>query len=150
MVLGAALLAAYIVYALGASAPGVEHVKEWARVMLVFIGIGVASQIVIQILFHIGFAVGIAVKEREREDKKVERIVSASMVEDERDKLIQLKAAHIGYIFAGSGIIACLAALAFGQPVVTALHIMMGALFLGSLAEGVLSVVLQEKGVRNG
>jgi hypothetical protein len=133
MAAGLLFSAAYTVYALGKNAPGPEtpeSLRAWALGMLVFIGIGVAAAIVIQILFHIVFSIGI--------------------VEDEMDKLINLKAGHTGYICAGIGFVAALAALAFGASGVFALHILFGSFAGGSLAEGGVSIYLYEMGVRNG
>jgi hypothetical protein len=153
MAAGLLLFAAYTVYALGKNSPGPEgpeSLQSWALVMLVFIGIAVAASIVIQILFHIAFSIGIAVKERESDDKKVERIIESSMVEDEMDKLINLKSGHIGYICAGIGFAAALAALAFGASAVFALHILFGSFAGGSLVEGGVNIYLYERGVSNG
>jgi hypothetical protein len=150
IVAGILLIAAYVIYALGSHASSPDNLKSWAIMMLVFIGIGVGIAIVIQIIFHIALAVGIAVKEQGCDDKKVNRILSASMVEDEREKLISLKAARVGYICAGTGSVTALLALAFGVSIVAALHIMLGAFASGSIVEGVVSVYFHEKGVRNG
>jgi hypothetical protein len=150
IIAGLILIAAYAIYALGATAPAPENLKGWAIAMLVFIGISVAIAIVIQILFHITLAIGIAVKERQCEDKEVERIISSTVVEDERDKLISLKSSHIGYICAGIGFVAALVALAFGMTSVAALHILFGTFAAGSIIEGIVSVYYYEKGVRNG
>jgi len=145
---GVVLTIAYILYALGGNSPAPEDLRSWARAMLVFVGIGVAAVIVIQILFHIAAAVGIAVKERDQDDKTVERIISSALTEDERDKLISLKSSHICYIIAGGGFFAALVALASGVPAVPALHICMGGLCAGSITEGIVSVFFYEKGVR--
>jgi hypothetical protein len=150
MLVGVLLIAFYVVDALGNNAQGAESPQSWAIAALVFIGIGVAALIVIQILFHIVFSIGIAIKERKQDDKTVERIISSSVLEDEMDKLISLKSAHVGYICAGIGFIALLAALAFGTSVVLALHILFGSFAAGSLIEGGVSVYLYERGVRNG
>lgn len=154
MVAGVLLIAAYIIYALGKNAPLPEDLKAWAVTMLVFIGIGVATLILIQILFHVAISIGIAVKERDRDDKEVEkdvgRIISSSMVEDEMDKLINLKSAYVGYCCIGIGFILALMALALGVSTVLALHILFGTIFVGTIAEGGVSVYLYEKGVRNG
>ena len=150
MLAGILLIAAYTVYALGRTSPAPEDLKSWAAVMLVFIGISVAAMIVIQILFHIAFAIGVAVKERESDEKNIERIISSSMIEDEMYKLIDLKSSRAGYICAGTGFIAALAALAFGMPAAAALHIMFGSFAAGSLVEGSVSVYHHERGVRNG
>lgn len=154
MVAGVLLIAAYIIFALGKSAPSSEDLKAWAVAMLVFIGIGVTMLILIQILFNLAISIGIAVKKRECDDKDVEkevgRIISSSMVEDEMDKLINLKATHVGYYFIGTGFILTLAALAFGVSTVASLHILFGTIFVGTIVEGGVSIYLYEKGVHNG
>lgn len=147
MIVGVALVIAYIIYALGKSAPSSGDIKSWAIAMLIFIGIGIVASIIIVILFQILSAIGIAIKEREKDDEEVERIISSSMVEDERDKIISLKSNFIGYCFAGFGFVAALVALAFGMTYLFALHVAMGAFVVGSLAEGIVSIVYYERGV---
>ena len=148
MVLGAILSGAYVVFALGKHAPKSDDLKAWAAAMLVFIGIGIAGQIVIQILFHLAYAIGIAVKEQNCDDKEVERIINLSMKEDERDKLINLKSSRFGYICSGIGFVAALALWAFGCAAVFGLHILFGSVLIGSLIEGIANVFLHERGVR--
>ena len=107
MVAAVGLLAGYIIYALSGKAPAAGDLNAWAVAMLVFIGISVVVMVVIQILFHIGFAIGIAVKEGiavkdgERDEKKLKRLFDSETVEDERDKLVGLKSARIGYAIGG-------------------------------------------------
>ena len=150
MVEGVAAVAAYIIYICMGNAPATEDVAAWARLMLVFIGIGVAGQIVIQILFHIVFSISIAVKEHDMGGEKTKKFMHASMLEDERDKLIALKTLRIGYRCAGIGLLAALIALAAGAAFVTALHIAVGAGAFASLVEGCAGVFFHERGVRNG
>jgi hypothetical protein len=147
MAAGVVIFAAYIIYALGSSSPAIENVKDWAKVMLLFIGIGIGALIVIQILFHIGCAIGIAVKEEGKSDKEIERIVSATVIEDEREKMINLKSAHIGYICVGLGFVAVLIALMMNVAIVSALHILFGAFGLASIMEGFVSIYLYERGI---
>jgi len=147
MAAGLILAIVYLAYALGQKAPAPEDTKAWALLMLAFIGIGVGAMIVIQILFQILFSVGIAIKNPSKTDKEVERIVSATVVEDERDKLIALKSTHFGYVFTGFGFIACLVTLALGGLPSLALNMLLGTSCLGSLSEGVVSVILYERGV---
>ena len=148
MVAGAAQAVAYIVYMLSTHAPAPEDVRAWALTMLVFIGIAIVANIIIQILFHIAYSVGVAVKERAQDDKKVERIIAAETDEDEMDKLVSLKSSRIGYVCIGIGFIAALVGLAFlGASAVVALHILLGAFFAGSFIEGGLSVYFYERGV---
>ena len=152
MIAGIFLIAAYVIYAMG-SPPAPEDIQAWAKLMLVFVGIGVASQIVIQVIFHIALAIGIAVKEKAQghePDENVEKIMKSSMVEDERDKLINLKSSHIGYICAGSGFMIALFALAGGATFVIALHIIFGSCAAGTLIEGGAGICLHERGVRHG
>ncbi|MDL2218062.1 DUF2178 domain-containing protein [Christensenellaceae bacterium OttesenSCG-928-M15] len=150
MAVGVILFIAYIIYALSKPSPTTESLASWAITMLVFIGIGVAGLIVVQVLFHIAFAIGIAVKEQHRSDKDVERIISASVVEDERDKQINMKASHIGYIIVGMGFMAALVALALESSAVVALHILFAAFFTGSFVEGAVGVYLHERGFHHG
>ena len=149
MVTGVALLVGYIVYALRQS-PQIEGLQSWAVTLLVFIGISIGVEIAVQIVFHIALSIGIAIKEAKRDEKDVERIISSTMAEDERDKYISLKSNLAGYIFAGAGALASLIALAAGVQDTIALHIAFGAFFVGALAEGLMRVVYYERGVRNG
>ena len=144
---GILIMIAYIIYALGGHSPAPEDLKSWAIAMLIFIGIGVVAVIVIQVMFHVVFAIGIAVKEQECDDEKINRIIKSSMTEDEREKIVNLKSSHIGYVCAGIGFIAALAALAFSAASVVALHILFGTFAVGSIIEGIVSVYYFEKGV---
>ena len=144
------LIVAYVIYALGNSSPLSDDLKSWAVAMLVFIGISVAMTVVIQILFHVAVTIDIAVREKDHDEKEVERMIASSMVEDERDRFINLKSSRIGYIVAGADFVGMLIALAFGISIVPALHIAFGAFFIGSLVEGFASVYFYERGVRNG
>ena len=150
MIAGVLLIAAYIIYASGGAAPAPDDLKAWALVMLAFIGIGIALTIVIMILFHIAFAIGIAAKEckqgREPDDN-IERVIKSSMLEDERDKLIELKTDRVEYVFAGLGFMGMLIALARGASTVTALHIMLGAVCFGMLVGGGVGIYYHERGV---
>lgn len=149
IVAGAVLVVAYIIYALGEHSPTPDDLKSWALVMLTFIGISVVAVIVIQVAFHIAAAIWLAVKTQETYDKDIERNLSSMMVEDERDKLINLKSAHIGYILTGIGFVAALAGLAIGVSGVIALHVLFGTFAIGCIVEGLAMLYFYEKGVRN-
>ena len=146
---GVLMAAAYIVYALGGSAPAPDDLKAWAIAMLIFTGACIVAGIIIQILFHIGLAIGIAIKEGE-DDRNIERIIASSAVEDEMKKLINLKSSRVGYVCSGIGFLAALAVLALGMRAITALHIIFASIAVGSLIEGCFSVYLHERGVHNG
>jgi hypothetical protein len=143
-------VAAYVVFVCTGNPPAPEDIQAWAKLLLIFIGISVAAQIVIQIIFHIFFAIGIAVKEHDEGGERTKKIMDASIIEDERDKLINLKSSHIGYISAGAGLMIALFILAGGASVVIALHIIVGSGALGSLIEGFAGIYFHERGVRNG
>jgi hypothetical protein len=150
IIAGILLVIAYISFSLGIHAPERDDLRAWAVAMLVFMGMGVAFLIVIQLIFHIAAATRITAEENKRGNKETGRTLSSLMVEDERDKLISLKSSNIGYIFAGVGFVAVLLGLAFGLSAVFALHILFASFAVGSIAEGILTVYLYEKGVRNG
>ena len=119
--------------------------------MLVFIGIGVATIIVIQIVFHILLSIGIAVKKKIRDesidDREIESSIEREMVEDEMDRLIELKANKIGYSFVSVGFVAGLAALALGALPAIMLNIVFLACMLGTIVEGLLQLRYYRKGV---
>jgi hypothetical protein len=150
MAAGIIAVTAYIIYICVGNAPATEDIKAWAKLLLVFIGIGVAAQIVIQILFYVIFSIGVAVKENDGDGEKTKKIIRASTFEDERNSLINLKTLRIGYTCAGIGLLATLIALAFGAAFVVALHIAVGAGALASLVEGCAGIFFHERGVRNG
>jgi hypothetical protein len=143
------LVIAYLIYALSDGAPIIDDTKGWATVVLIFIGICIMLQTVIQ-LVHMTHSVSAAAKERDMSNKDFDKVFSSEMAEDEMDKLISMKSVRTGYIIVCVGIIAALFILAFGQPVIYALHTLLGAFLAGSLTEGCIAVYLYERGVRNG
>ncbi|MDR3107410.1 MAG: hypothetical protein LBU05_04330 [Bifidobacteriaceae bacterium] len=150
LVAGAGLLAAYTVYAFGAGLVWSPDLKRVAVAMLVFIGIGVGAVIVVQIAFHVFAAVRAAVREGHSDDDRIERWLSSSMVEDEMHKLVSLKASQAAAVGAGAGMIALLAALAWGASPAFGLHLMLWCCGVGSLVEGVIAIWFHQHGVRNG
>ncbi len=151
---GAALMAAYGVNALGkyqAGLTGPEHLKLWALTMLQYIGIGVAAAIIIQIVFHILMSIAIAAKESIRSrncgDDHIKKTIALEMVEDEMDKLIELKSMRIGFALTGVGFIISLITLAFGYTPVLMLNILFGTISVGSMLEGLTQLYYYRKGV---
>lgn len=156
-VTGALVLGAYCIYAIGKYQSGAvapEDLKFWASTMLIFIGIGVAATIVIQIVFHILLSILIAVKEKIRDgqcdDQEIEKTIEAEMVEDEMDKLIELKSTRIGFIFAGIGFIAALVSLVLSFSPVVMLNMMFISFSIGSMFEGFAQLYFYRKGIHNG
>lgn len=150
LVAGALLLGAYCIYAFGGNGPGAAgELKAWAVTMLVFIGIGVGVSIVLQILFHIAMSVSIAVREKGCDEKKIDKTIKAEMVEDERDKLIELKSSKAGFAIVGTGFVAALAVLALGGSAALMLNIVFLSMGAGALLGGFISLYYYRKGVKN-
>lgn len=149
---GMMVLAAYCIYVFGRYQSGNIDPNDWkffAASILIFIGIGIAVAIAIQIIFHIMIAISIAVKERERDDKEISKMVENTIVEDEMDKLIELKSMRISFAIAGVGFITAMVSLVLGSPAVVMLNILFLSCFVGGLTEGILSLYYYRKGVRN-
>ncbi len=150
--IGVLLLVAYCIYAFGsAGATQVDDLKFWATTMLVFIGIGIVAMIVIQIVFHILLSISLAVKQKmideSCDDKEIEKSIQREMVEDEMDKLIELKASRIGLSFAGFGFVAGLIALGLDASVVVMLNILFISYSVGTVIEGLTQLYFYRKGV---
>jgi hypothetical protein len=157
IVTGAMVLAAYCVYAFGKYRSGVGipgDLKFWAGTMLIFIGIGIAAGIIIQIVFHILLAISIAIKEKMKDsqcdDKEIEKSIGVEMVEDEMDKLIELKSSRIGFISAGVGFIAALLSQVFGYSPVVMLNILFISFSAGSMFDGFAQLYYYRKGIHGG
>ena len=157
MVAGIVLIAAYFIFTMAkvrVDAVSLDNVQFWARSILIFISIGVVATIVIQIVFHILLAIAMAVKEQVKtgqcDDQNIEKKIELEMVEDEMDKLIELKAMRISYVVVGAGFVSALLFLALNYPVAVMLNIVFASFFLGSLIEGCTQIYYYRKGIRNG
>ncbi|MBU0936069.1 MAG: hypothetical protein KKI09_15825 [Spirochaetes bacterium] len=154
LVSGLVLMVAYAVNAWlryrAGTAPAAD-LTLWAGLMLRYIGLGIIVTILVQILFHILLSVGVAVKAKIRDadcdDKGIERSIKQEMVEDERDKLIQLKSLRSGFIMAGMGFFFALISLLLGHPPVVMLNIMFFSFYAGSLLEGLAQLYYYRKGL---
>ena len=154
---GILLLTVYCIYAFNKIQSGMaasDDMKFWATAILIFIGIGVVASIVIQIVFHILLSIAIAVKQRVQdekcEDKEIEKTIKLEMVEDEMDKLIELKAMKIGFAIVGFGFIAALVSLVLNYSPAVMLNITFVFFSVGSIIEGITQIYFYRKGVRNG
>lgn len=125
-----------------------DTLQAWAVSMLVFLGIAIVALIVIQIVFHIVLAIGIAVNEGDDDSSRIKRILDSTMAEDEMDRMINLRAARVGYVFAGIGFVGVLVVLAVGLGGVVGLHVLFWSIALGSFVSGAVSVYGYERGVR--
>ncbi len=157
IITGALIITAYCIYAFGrvnAGAVAADDLKFWARTILVFIGIGIAASIIIQIIFHILLSIAIAVKKKIQdencEDKDIERSIGAEMVEDEMDKLIELKSMRVGFFIAGIGFVTALIYLVMDYSTSVMLNIMFLSFSTGSILEGITQLYFYRKGIAHG
>lgn len=150
MIIGLVIAIIYICFAVNKNMPGAEDaatLKSWAILMLIFIAIGIAATIVMQIILHIALSVGISIKENGRADDEVERIIESSMMEDEMDKSISLRAEYLGFVIVGIGFVGSLFTLVFGMSAVFALNFIFASFVLSSLVSGIVSIVGFERGI---
>jgi len=97
-----------------------EDFRAWGIVFLIFIGVSVVIRIIIQIIFHIINAIATRSEDVPRED--------------ERDKLIKLKATRNSYYAFTSGFVLSVVGLALGMPV----H----WIFIAFVASGLIAEIL--------
>jgi len=128
-----------------------DSLREWAVMMLIFIGILVLASIILQVLFHIFLSVDIAAREAIRnhdvDEETIGEAVKGEFIEDERDILISLKSRQAACITSGIGFFAGLVSLLFKGPPTLMLNLIFSATFLGTIAEGITNLVLYRKGV---
>jgi hypothetical protein len=113
----------------------------WAKSMLIFIGAGIVISIVVSIVFNIISAVINEANSHEQND---------FYIEDEMDKLIELKSLRVSYILTGSGFMLSLIMLVMNKPAALMLNIMFISFSVGSIIEGFVKLYYYRKGVRNG
>ncbi len=154
---GIALLAAYCLYTIGKYQKGLVapgDLKFWATTILVFIGIGIVAFIVIQIVFHVILSISIAVSkaviEGNYDDKEIEKAIKVDMIEDEMDKMIELKSIQFGFTIAGIGFIAGLVALVLNYSAVVMLNIFFISFSVGSILEGFVKIFYYRRGLNHG
>lgn len=152
---GLVLLAAYCIYAFGKVQSGMvspDDMKFWATTILIFIGIGIAASIVIQIIFHILLSIALSVKQQVKnnkcDDKKIEKEIELEMVEDEMDKLIELKATQVGFVIAGIGFIGAMVSLVLNYSSAVMLNILFLSFGVGSMMEGLAQLYYYRKGIK--
>ena len=153
LIAGALVLAVYCVHVWGKYQAGLlnpSDLQAWAGQMLIFIVAGIAAAIIIQILYHIIFAVCIAAREGKCNDADINKQIEASLVEDEMDKLIELKSMRVGFIMGGAGFLGGLISLAAGGAPALMLNILFISFGAGSLLEGLTKLYFYRRGVRNG
>ena len=156
IVSGIILLAAYCLYSIGKYQQGLVapgDLKFWATTILVFIGIGIVAFIIIQIVFHIMLSISIAVSKAvdgNYDDKEIEKAIKVDMIEDEMDRLIELKSLRFGFSVAGIGFIAGLVALVLNYSAVVMLNIFFISFSVGSILEGFVKIFYYRRGLNHG
>lgn len=139
---GTLVCAAYCIYAyqqLQTGAPNLGNdLRFWASAMLICIGAGIVTTIIIQILFHIINAMMNHVTACEEEDPTIE---------DERDKLINLKSMRNSYVVVGVGFVIALITLVMQLPPAVMLNIAFLSFMTGSLFEGISQLYFYRRGV---
>ena len=95
--------------------------QQWGKLFLLFAGISVGVRIVIMIIYHIIWA--IATRQEDAPD------------DDERDKIIKLKATRNGHYAFIIPFVGAFAGLAFGMPV--------WGLFIAFIAAGLISEITE-------
>ena len=128
-----------------------DSLRDWAVIMLIFMGIMVLASIIFQVIFHIllsvGIAAGEAIRNHDVKDERIEEALKGEFIKDERDKLISLKSSQVCCIASGVGVFAALVSLLYNVPPALMLNIIFASFFLGSIAEGATNLVLSHRGV---
>ena len=133
-----------------------DNLKFWGSSMLVAIGGGIIVTIIIQIVFHILLAISSEVskeiKKAKNPDDKLEEYDEYEMsdVEDEMDKLIELKSVRNSFVFVGIGFVISIIALYLEKPPAITMNIIFISFNLGSIFEGFSKLYFYKRGVRNG
>jgi hypothetical protein len=158
--IGFGVTIAYIIFAISAYNLGTiesQSLKFWAIRMLIFIGIGVSAIIIGMILFHIIYSVLLAIKlkmeDKSLSDKDIEKqiksIIKTDAIEDEMEKLIQLKSSQISFALIGIGFVLALLSLVFNYSGVIMINIIFVSFSFGSAIEGLLQLYYHKKGIHH-
>lgn len=110
-----------------------QDFHKWGVLFLIFIGVSVAARIVILIIFHIINAIAT------REEKVPE--------EDERDKLVKLKATRNAYYAFTGGFVLSVIGLALGMPVHWIFIAFVGVGLIAEILENSSQIYYYRKGV---
>ena len=151
---GVVVLGVYLFYAFGRYQSGLlapDDLKNWAQLILIFIGVGIAATIVIQIIFHVMLSISIAIKENIKNggcaDHEIENKIQLEIVEDEMDKLIELKSLRVGVIVAGVGFVISLIILVLSYPPMFMLNTVFISFSFGNILEGFTKLYYYKRGI---
>ena len=107
--------------------------NKWGVIFLIYIGVSVAARIVILIIFHIINAIA-----TRKEDVPEE---------DERDKLVKLKAIRNSYYAFSTGFVLSVMGLALGMPVYGIFISFVGFGLIAEIIENASQIYYYRKGV---
>ncbi|MCB2202422.1 hypothetical protein KQH56_00295 [bacterium] len=135
-----------------------DPLRPWAVTMLTFIGIAAIAAIIIQIVFHVAFSIGVsvreAVKNRHQEEEvigeEIEDAIKGELIEDERDKLLEWKSARAGSVALGAGLMLGLVSILLNFPTAVMVNLVYGAFFIGTIAEGIVNLILYRRDAAHG
>lgn len=128
----------YIIYTVSKQQAGIDLANDlgfWGRTMLITIGIGIVVTIVTLIVFHIINAV---LTQGEEADPGIE---------DELDKLVELKSDRFSFILVGIGFMAALVTLVLSMPPAVMLNIIFFSFYLGSIIGEIAKIYFYRRGV---
>lgn len=152
LIMGAFILIAYCIYSFVKYQSGIldlDNLKSWANTMLMFIVIGIIGMILVQIIFHVIITISITIKNNNCSEKEIDESIKSTIIEDEMDKIIELKASKIGFSTVGIGIVLALISLALNYNSVVMLNIIFLSYIIGTLFEGFSTLYYYRKGIRN-
>ena len=107
--------------------------SKWGILFLIFIGVSIGMRIIIQIIFHILNAIAT------REDEVP--------VEDERDKLVKLKATRNSHYAFSGGFVLSVTALAIGMPVYGMFIALVGFGLIAEIIDNGSQIYYYRKGI---
>ena len=110
-----------------------EDYRTWGVIFLIFMGVSVVARIIIYIIFHIINA--IATREEELP------------VEDERDKLVKLKATRNSYYVFCGGFVLAVISLAIGMPVYGIFIAFVGFGLIAEIVDNSSQIYYYRKGI---
>lgn len=113
-----------------------QDLRQWGIIMLIFIGISIVARIVIQIIFHIFNYIATREEEVPRQD--------------ERDKLIRLKATRNSHYAFSFGFMMAILSLAVGMPVYGLFIAFVGIGLLAEVIDNTSQMYYYRKGIRHG
>lgn len=112
----------------------VDDLGFWAIQILIFVGLSVVGRIILEILFNIASAIA-----TRREE--------VSMMEDERDRLFEMRSTRVSAFIIGFGFLLSLATLAIHWPAYIMINLLYFAFIGSTLAAEIAKLRYYHKGM---